>query len=68
MLNVWAIEVEEGYEIRQGETVEVDYATMTEWYKGTFMVTGIAIENEVEISIRNDEWSEVWLPIDCVEW
>jgi DUF917 family protein len=70
MLNVWAIEVEEGCEVRQGETVDVDYDTMQGWYHGTFEVTGIAVDNvgRVEISIENDEGEEAWLPIDACEW
>tara|TARA_R110000822_G_scaffold134778_1_gene272479 strand:- start:217 stop:423 length:207 start_codon:yes stop_codon:yes gene_type:complete len=68
MLNVWAIEVEEGCEVRQGETVDIDYNDMSGWYKGTFMVTGIAITHRIEISVENDEGNEAWLPIDACEW
>ena len=59
MLNVWAIEVEEGCEVRQGETVDIDYNDM---------VTGIAITHRIEISVENDEGNEAWLPIDACEW
>jgi len=70
MLNVWAIEVDEGCEVRQGEDVHIDHNDGARHYVGDYTCTGIFIDDKgrVEVSVQNMGGDEVWIPISSCEW